>query len=117
VPEEILAQARNDKDVAWSARLVKRKLASGQIERPEERSSIERDLFRLRLQSTNQARIRYLIHRFTTPGREDTRLMVPIGRGFIPLPAFFRPLYILARLVGRAIPRHDVGDSDHKDLG
>ena len=115
VPERILAQARANRDAEWSSRLVKKKLASGQIEHPEDRSSIERDLFRLRLQSTNGARIRYLIHRFTTPGREDTKLMLPMGRRFIPLPAFFRPFHIIGKLVGKVMPRHGIADTDHKE--
>jgi hypothetical protein len=105
VPEEVLARARANRDVVWSANLVKRKLATGQIERPEERSAIERDLFRLRLQSSNGTRIRYLMHRFTTPKREDTRNMLRIGGRFIPLPAFLRPFHVLGRLLGNVVPR------------
>jgi hypothetical protein len=101
----VLARARANRDVVWSANLVKRKLATGQIERPEERSAIERDLFRLRLQSSNGTRIRYLMHRFTTPKREDTRNMLRIGGRFIPLPAFLRPFHVLGRLLGNVVPR------------
>jgi hypothetical protein len=114
VPEEVLVQARANGDVTWAARLVKKKLAGGKIERPDERSSLERDLFRLRLQSTNGARIRYLMHRMTIPGRDDTRFMVPMGRRFIPLPSFLRPFQILGRLVGSIARRRDVVDLDHK---
>ena len=105
VPEELLAKGRANGDVAWAARLVMKKFASGQIERPEDRSSIERDMFRLRMQSTNGARMSYLFHRIFTPGRDDTRLMLPIGKRFVPLPAFFRPIHLLGKLFGRAFPR------------
>jgi hypothetical protein len=106
VPPEVLAGARAGADVKWATRLVKKKIASGQIERPHERSSIERDMFRLRLQSTNGARIRYLMHRMTIPGRDDTRFMLPVGKRFVPLPSFLRPFHILGKLVGTAVHRN-----------
>ena len=106
VPPEVLAEARAGADVKWATRLVKKKFASGQIERPHERSSIERDMFRLRLQSTNGARIRYLMHRMTIPGRDDTRFMLPVGKRFVPLPSFLRPFHILGKLVGTAVHRN-----------
>ena len=105
IPEEVRLQARMSRDVSWAARLVKRKLATGQIERPEDRSWVERDLFRLRLQTTNRARIRYVMHRITIPGRDDTRLMLPVGRRFIPLPSFLRPFHILGKLMGTITQR------------
>lgn len=106
VPPDVLAEASAGADVKWAVRLVKKKLSSGQIERPHERSSIERDLFRLRLQSTNGARIRYLMHRMTIPGRDDTRIMLPVGKRFVPLPSFLRPFHILGKLVGTALHRN-----------
>ena len=106
VPQEILDDARAGGDVSWAARLVKKKFSSGQIERPEERSSIERDMFRLRLQSTNGARIRYLMHRMTIPGRDDTRFMVPVGKRFVPLPSVLRPFHILGKLLGTVMHRN-----------
>jgi hypothetical protein len=114
VPGDLLDRGRASKDVNWAARLVKKKYASGQIERPEERSSIERDMFRLRLQSTSGTRISYLFHRISTPGRDDTRIMLPIGGRFVPLPAFFRPFHVLGKLVGRAVSRQKTDGSDHR---
>lgn len=115
VPVEVLAEGRVDRDVNWAAHLVKKKLAAGQIEHPEERSSVERDLFRLRLQSTSGARIRYLMHRITIPGRDDTRLMLPVGRRFVPLPSFLRPFHILGKLVETIVQRHKAVDLDRKE--
>jgi hypothetical protein len=112
LPEEVRLQARMSRDVNWAARLVKRKLAKGQIERPQERSWVERDLFRLRLQSTNRARVRYIMHRMTIPGRDDTRMMVPVGRRFIPLPSFLRPFHIFGKLMGTITRRTGPEDMD-----
>lgn len=114
-PEDLIAQGRRSKDVSWAANLVKRKFASGQIERPDERSSIERDLFRLRLQSTNGARMSYLFHRITTPGRDDTRIMLPVGKRFVPLPALFRPFQILGKFAADILGGHKGPDPDHKE--
>ena len=115
VPEDLVARGRGTRDVNWAVNLVKRKFASGQIENPEDRSSIERDLFRLRLQSTNSARMRYLFHRITTPGRGSTRIMLPVGKRFVPLPAFFRPFHLLKKLVANAIPWNRGSDLDPKE--
>jgi hypothetical protein len=67
------------------------------------------------LQSTNRARIRYLLHRITIPGRDDTRLMLPLGRRFVPLPSFLRPFHILGKLVGTIAGRPNVVDENQKE--
>jgi hypothetical protein len=95
VPPDLVARASSDRDVVKLKEVVKRRLTEGDTENPQSRNSLTRDLFRLRLQSTSRARLRYVLHRITTPAREDTRLMLPFG---LPLPALFRPFHILARL-------------------
>lgn len=100
VPEEFLARGCRDTAVVRAANTVKGRLAAGRIDQFEAPNSWLRDLFRLRLESTTGDRYRYLLHRITTPGREDTRLMLPLGRRSIPLPAVFRPFHIAGKLIG-----------------
>jgi len=99
IPESVLDRARSDRSIVRLASIVGQKLAAADVEHAETLNSVERDLFRLRLQSTTKDRLRYLSHRLTTPSREDTRLMVPLGRGTVPLPAILRPFHVLGVLI------------------
>jgi hypothetical protein len=98
IPDNMLERARCNRNILRLARIVGEKLAAADVQRAEVLNSVPRDLFRLRLQSTTGDRMKYLLHRLTTPSRDDTRLMVPLGRG-IPLPALFRPFHVLGVLV------------------
>ena len=110
VPAAALALKEKDRDVIRSARIVKERFASGQIEHFEAPNAWPRDLFRLRLES-NKDKVHYLVHRMTTPGREDTRLMLPLGRRSVPLPAVFRPFHIVGKLLSDLVrPQSDDND-------
>ena len=99
IPADVLERARSDRNIVRLASIVGQKLAAADIENAEKLNSVPRDLFRLRLQSTMGDRWKYVLHRLTTPRREDTRLMVPVGKGNIPLPALTRPFHVIWILV------------------
>jgi hypothetical protein len=100
VPDEIIEKAQADQDVVSLSKVVQETLALGEIRQAAGRDSLQRDLFRLRLQSTLSDRLRYFFYRFTTPGRrEDTRHMLPLGRWSIPLPTLVRPFQVVGKVV------------------
>ena len=105
VPSNVLIPRAGDREVARAARIVKGRLAMGRTEMLEPPNSWLRDLFRLRLESGTGDRFRYVVHRLTTPGREDTRLMLPLGRLSIPLSTIYRPFHIVGKLIGDLV-RH-----------
>jgi hypothetical protein len=99
VREEVLSRARADRDVACLSNMVQETLALGEIGRAQP-DTLQRDLFRLRLQSTLSDRLRYFFYRFTTPGRRrDTRHMLPLGRWSVPLPALVRPFQVVGKVL------------------
>lgn len=100
VPAQLLETARSRREVIQLARNVQQRLATA-----EDPETVEQDLFRIRLQPTSRDRLRYLFHRLTTPGREDTRLMLPLGRRSVPLPALVRPFRVAGKLIGGLIKR------------
>lgn len=103
VLDRILLRARADRDVAYLSRVVGDELDAGIIQIASQ-NSLQRDLFRFRLQSTASDRLRYFLRRFTTPGRRgDTRYMLPLGRWSVPLPAFVRPLRVIAKVIQESI--------------
>ena len=110
IPTHVLDRARSDRNVVRLASIVGQKLAAADVENAEKLNSVPRDLFRLRLQSTMGDRWRYVMHRLTTPSREDTRLMVPLGGGTVPLPALLRPFHVgwilIAGMFRRSNPDH-----------
>jgi len=100
LPKIVVAQARTDRDVCSLSKFVKDTLARGEIRQPQTQNTLQRDLFRLRLQSTFSDRMRYFFYRFTTPGRrEDARHMVPLGKWSVPLPTLFRPFHVVGKVI------------------
>jgi hypothetical protein len=115
VPESVLAQARKDRDVASLSKFVKDTLARGEIGQPTSENTLQRDLFRLRLQSTFSDRMRYFFYRFTTPGkREDAVHMVPLGRWSVPLPTLVRPFHVVGKVI-RGSFSHWSNDRTHRE--
>lgn len=99
----ILLRARADRDVAYLSRIVSNELDAGTIQSTPQ-SSLQRDLFRFRLQSTTSDKFRYFLRRFSIPGRRgDTRYMLPLGRWSVPLPAVVRPLRVIAKVIQESI--------------
>jgi hypothetical protein len=106
VSDRIVTRARADHDVVYLSRLVQETLALGEIQPAPVGNVIQRDLFRLRLQSTISDRLRYFFYRFTTPGkRDDTRHMVPLGRWSVPLPTFVRPFLVIGKVISESFPK------------
>jgi hypothetical protein len=119
VPSHLIEEARSQSDVMRLATIVEESLATVADRSPmDEVSSLPRDLFRLRLQPSYRHRLRYILHRITTPRREDTRLMLPLGRRYVPLPAFLRPFRAVSKLVSvltqRSTDRRDSEKRRHR---
>jgi hypothetical protein len=102
VPASVIGEARSSRDVVRLAALVQDNLlaAKNGTGSTKPQNSLPKDLFKLRLQRSSADRLRYVYHRLTTPRRYDTRLMVPLGRRSIPLPALVRPFRIVGKLIG-----------------
>jgi hypothetical protein len=116
LPESIVAQARKDGDVASLSKLVKDTLARGEIGQPQAQNTIQRDLFRLRLQSTFSDRMRYFFYRFTTPGRrEDARHMVPLGKWSVPLSTLFRPFHVVGKVIRGFVSQWASNERTHRE--
>lgn len=97
VPPHVLETARSIHDVIHLVKIVRQRLSAEEV---GPTISLPRDLFRMRLQPTSRGRFRYLLHRLSTPGREDTRLMLPLGSHSVPLPSLFRPFLVFGKLCG-----------------
>jgi hypothetical protein len=99
VPRDVIEVARSQRDVMLLAKSVRRGFAETDGSIPKPPGSLARDLFRLRLQPTGHAKLRYLFYRMTTPRRHDTRLMVSLGNHPVPLPSFIRPFRMAGKLI------------------
>lgn len=99
VPADLVEAAKSRRDVMLLAADVQQRGwedAPGEGDPPD---SLAQNWFRFRLQQTRRDRLRYLFHQLTTPSRENTRWMVPLGSRPVPLPALIRPFYVTAKLV------------------
>jgi hypothetical protein len=98
VPIDVVEAARSERDVMRLAAIVQQRFAHYDGTEPGERPlSLRRDRFRLWLQPTYRDRLRYLFYRFTTPRREDTRWIVPVGTRSMPLRTLIRPFRVIGK--------------------
>lgn len=104
VPPPTLERARGVGAVVELAGLVPALFTAPPVD-VEQGSSLETDLFRLRLRERPRDRLRFVWYRLTTPSRPESWSAVGIGGLWLPVHGFLRPLRLLSKLPA-AIGRH-----------
>jgi hypothetical protein len=70
-----------------------------------EADSLATDLFRYGLRERWTDRVRFLVHRITTPSRPEDWTAVSVGSFVIPLHAFSRPAQVVRSLIPALLRR------------
>ena len=100
LPPEVLAQVMEDRAVARLSSEVERFVLAGEPRSIEETGEV--DHFRWRLRERWRDRLRFLLHRATTPSSPARWATVGVGRYYFPLHAVIRPWQVLGKAIALA---------------
>ena len=99
VPSAIVDLARSDRAVMRLTSKVEKRLLQAEAN-GDGAGLLQRDLFRLQLQSSHKDRLRYVYYRVTTPRKRDIHRVMPIPRHRLPLSSLTRPIRTIGKAAG-----------------
>jgi len=105
-PPSVLRLARSDAAVPRLAASVPALLCE-ESARTESVGGLSADLFRFQLRERARDRVRFMWYRMTTPSRPESWLAVPLGKHWVPVHGFVRPLRVAVKVLSTVRRSHD----------